>query len=105
MGIGRNSLATAMGISVVLAAIHAMKVSGDSGTAIGDAVRRFIVLDFSGLALFALLVTLAIVNVRNPEAHKRWMVLAMVPLLHAAMGRLFRAAFAPVGAKLPPPVL
>jgi hypothetical protein len=42
--------------------------------------------------------------VRNSEVHKRWMVLAMVPLLHAAMGRVFRAAFAPVDAKGPPPV-
>ena len=101
-GLAGISLATAMGISVVLAAIYAIKVASANG--IGDAVRRFSILDFSSLAMFALFVTLAIANVRNSEVHKRWMVLAMVPLLHAAMGRVFRAAFAPADAKVPPPV-
>jgi hypothetical protein len=101
-GLAGISLATAMSISVVLAVIYAIKVASANGY--GDAARRFSILDFSSLAVFTLFVTLAVANVRNSEAHKRWMVLAMVPLLHAAMGRVFRAAFAPIDAKGPPPV-
>lgn len=101
-GLAGISLATAMGITVVPAAIDSIKVASAAG--MGDEARRFSMLTFSGLAVFALSVTLAIANVRNSEVHKRWMLLAMVPLLHAAMGRVFRAAFAPADAKFPPPV-
>ena len=101
-GLAGISLATAMGISVVPAAIYAIEVASANG--VGDAARRFSILDFGSLGMFTLFVTLAIANVRNSEVHKRWLVLAMVPLLHAAMGRVFRAAFAPADIKGPPPV-
>jgi hypothetical protein len=101
-GLAGISLATAMAISVVLAALNSIKVA--SGIGMADEARRFTIVSLSGLALFALFVGLAIASVRNPEVHKRWMLLAMVPLCHAAMARLFMTALAPADAKGPPPV-
>lgn len=101
-GLAGISLATAMGITVMLAALNSIKVA--QGLGMGDEARRFTIVSLSGLALFATFLALAIANVRTPEVHKRWMLLSMVPLSHAAMARLFMTAFAPADAKGPPPV-
>lgn len=96
------ALATAMGITVVLAAINSIRVAETMGMA--DAARRFTIVSLSGLALFAAFLGLAIANVNRAELHKRFMVLAMVPLMHAATARVFMKLFAPADAKGPPPV-
>jgi hypothetical protein len=57
------------------------------------------------LVLFVAIFTAAIVNNRRPEAHKRLMVLGMIPLMHAATARVFQAFLSPPGAVGPPPVL
>ena len=101
-GLAGISLATAMGITVVLAAINSIKAAETIG--MGDEARRFTIVSLSGLALFAVFLGLAIANVHRAELHKRFMLLAMVPLIHAAMARLFMTAFAPADAKGPPPV-
>ena len=101
-GLAGISLATAMGITVVLAAINSIKAAETIG--MGDEARRFTIVSLSGLALFAVFLGLAIANVRRAELHKRFMLLAMVPLMHAATARLFMTAFAPADAKGPPPV-
>ena len=101
-GLAGISLATAMGITVVLAAINSIKMAETIG--MGDEARRFTFVSLSGLAMFSTFLSLAIANVRRAELHKRFMLLAMVPLMHAAMARLFMLAFAPPGAKGPPPV-
>lgn len=96
------SLATAMVVSVVLAAITSIKVAGGIGMA--DEARRFTIVSLSGAVLFSFFLAKAIINVRNAEVHKRWMLLTIVPLSHAAMARLFMTAFAPADAKGPPPI-
>lgn len=101
-GMAGISLATAMGITVVLAAINSIKVAETIG--MGDGARRFTIVSLSGLVMFAAFLALAIANVRRTEVHKRFMLLAMVPLMHAAMARVFLTAFAPADAKGPPPV-
>ena len=101
-GLAGISLATAMGITVVLAAINSIKMAETIG--MGDEARRFTFVSLIGLAMFSAFLGLAIANVRRAELHKRFMLLAMVPLMHAAMARLFMLAFAPPGAKGPPPV-
>ena len=101
-GLAGISLATAMGITVVLAAINSIKMAETIG--MGDEARRFTFVSLIGLAMFSTFLALAIANVRRAELHKRFMLLAMVPLMHAAMARLFMLAFAPPGAKGPPPV-
>jgi len=101
-GMAGISLATAMGITVILADINSIKVAESIG--MGDAGRRFTIVSLSALVMFASFITLAIANIRRTEVHKRLMLLAMIPLMHAAMARLFMTAFAPAGAKGPPPV-
>jgi hypothetical protein len=41
------------------------------------------------MILFALFVVLAVRNVSNPEAHKRYIILATLSILPAATGRMF----------------
>ena len=101
-GLAGIALATAMTISVVLTAIHTIKVA--QGIGMADEARRFTVVSLSGALLFAGFVGTAIANVRRPEAHKRLMLLSMIPLVHAAIARLFKTAFAPPDAIGPPPV-
>ena len=101
-GMAGISLATAMGITVVLAAINSIKVAETIG--MGDEARRFTIVSLSGLAMFAAFFALAIANVHRKDMHKRFMLLAIIPLMHAATARVFMAAFAPPDAKGPPPV-
>ena len=101
-GMAGISLATAMGFTVVLAAINSIKVAEAMG--LGDAARRFSVVSLTALVLFGVLFTLAIVNTRRPEVHKRLMILSMLPLMQAATARIFLTFFAPPGAVGPPPV-
>ncbi|HEV7578498.1 MAG TPA: hypothetical protein VGO85_20885 [Caldimonas sp.] len=96
------SLATAMACSVVLAAINSIHVAAAIGMA--DEARRFSFVSLSGVVLFSAFLAAAIVYVKRSEIHKRLMLLAMIPLMHAATARLFMLAFAPPDLKGPPPV-
>jgi hypothetical protein len=69
----------------------------------GDQARRFSIVPLSALVTFATLFTLAIVNNRRAEIHKRLMILAMIPLMQAAAARVFKTLVAP-DAVGPPPV-
>ena len=101
-GLAGISLATAMVFTVVLAAINSIRVAGTIGMA--DEARRFAYVSLTGAVLFGGFFGAAIVWIKRPEIHKRLMLLAMIPLMHAAFARLFAAAFAPADAKGPPPV-
>ena len=101
-GMAGISLATAMAITIVLAAINSMRVAGAIGMT--DEARRFSYVSLSGLVLFAGFMTAAIAWVRRAEFHKRLMILAMIPLMHASVARFFILLFAPADAKGPPPV-
>jgi hypothetical protein len=100
-GLAGISLATAMGFTVVLASINSMKLGDAMG--MGDQARQFAIVPLSGLLLFGTMFILAIVNIPRPEVHKRLMVMLMIPLMQAALARLFRTALAP-DAVGPPPV-
>jgi hypothetical protein len=101
-GLAGISLATLMVCSVVLAAINSIKVAATLGMA--DEARRFTIVSLGSILLFAALFAAAIVNVKRSEIHKRLMIVAMIPLMHAAMARVFLTLFAPSDAKGPPPV-
>src|SRR3954462_4759982 len=58
----------------------------------------------SGIAFFAVVFVLAIMNTRKPEIHKRLMMLAAISILDAAIARWFLTFLAPPGAVGPPPV-
>jgi len=102
-GLAGVSLATAMGFTVVLAVINSIKVAETIG--LGDAARRFSVVSLTALLMFATFFTLAIVKIRDSESHKRLMILAMIPLMQAALARVFMVLFAPPGVVGPPPVV
>ena len=98
------SLATAMCFIGTATAINSMKDAAAAGFA--DAGRAFAVVPLSGVAFFALLFTLALLNVKRLDVHKRLMLLATISLLQAAVGRWFLLLLAPVpiGGAAPPPV-
>lgn len=96
------SFATAMTIFGTFAAINVMKESAAIGMrAEGIA---FAIVPLSGIAFFAVTFTLAIVNVRRSDYHKRLMLLAAISILDAAIARWFIVFLAPPGAVGPPPV-
>ena len=102
-GMAGISLATAMAFTIVLAAINSIRVAGLIGMA--DEARRFSYVSLSGLVLFAGFMAAAIAWVRRPDLHKRLMILAMIPLMHASVARFFLLLFAPADAEGPPPVV
>jgi hypothetical protein len=102
MGMIGVSLATAMTISGFLVAVNVMKRSAAIGQT--DQGIAFAIVPLSGMLFFAAVLTLAIIQVRRPETHKRLMLLASISLLDAAVARWFLTFLAPSGPPGPPPV-
>jgi hypothetical protein len=100
VGIIGVSLATAMTIFGFLVSVYVMEHSAALGQK--DAGIAFSIVPFSGIVFFAVVFTLAIVNARQAETHKRLMLLAAISLLDAAVARWFLTFLGPPG---PPPVL
>jgi len=96
------SLATAMTIFGFLVSVHVMQHSAALGQK--DAGIAFSIVPFSGIVFFAVVFTLAIVNARQAETHKRLMLLAAISILDAAVARWFMTFLAPPGPPGPPPV-
>jgi len=88
-GLAGISLATAMVVVGLVAAIGTLSAGLAAGY--GDRSRAFLALPISTISMFAGFFTAAIFNIRNPEAHKRLILLATISLLQAAMGRVFFA--------------
>ena len=93
MGLLGISLATAMCIIGVLAALRAMAKAGELGAALAG--REFSIVSLSAIVFFGAVVALAIANIDKPDAHKRLMFLATVSILQAAAARWFFVLFAP----------
>ncbi|MGY3455387.1 Na+/H+ antiporter [Bradyrhizobium sp. LM3.4] len=102
IGIAGVSLATAMTIFGFLASVHVMQHSAALGQK--EAGIAFSIVPMSGIAFFAVVFMLAIMNTRKPEIHKRLMLLAAVSILDAAIARWFLTFLAPPGPPGPPPV-
>ena len=97
------SLATAMTIFGFLVGVSAMKRSAAIGQT--DEGIAFAIVPFSGILFFAVVFAWAIVAVRQPETHKRLMLLAGISILDAAVARWFFTFLAPPGPPGPPPVI
>jgi hypothetical protein len=102
LGIAGVSLATAMTIFGFLASVHVMQHSAALGQK--EAGIAFSIVPMSGIAFFAGVFVLAIMNTGKPEIHKRLMLLAAVSILDAAIARWFLTFLAPPGPPGPPPV-
>jgi hypothetical protein len=96
------SIATAMTIFGIMAAINAMKVAASAG--LESQGVAFAIVPLSSILFFAVVFTLAIRAVRRPESHKRLMLLAAISILDAAVARWFMTFLAPPGPPGPPPV-
>ncbi len=90
------SFATAMTIFGTLVAISLMKTAASHGFA--DQGIAFAAVPLTGIAFFAIVFIWAIVAVRQPEVHKRLMLLAAVSVLDAAVARWFLTFLAPPSA-------
>jgi hypothetical protein len=90
------SLATAMTIFGLLVAIAAVR--RDIAAGLEVPALTFMIVPFTGIMFFAGAVVAALVKIKNPQAHKRLMILATVAILPAAIARWFLTFLAPPGA-------
>jgi len=81
------SLATAMLFTGLAVAIQGLQARLDAGY--GDAARAFTIVPVTAVLMFAGFVAAAVINLKRPEWHKRFMLVATVSLLQAAMARFF----------------
>lgn len=102
MGLVAISLATAMTIFGVYAAINQMRSAAALGLA--EAGRAFAIVPIGSIVFFAVAFAIAVSNVRRPEWHKRIMLVAAISMLDAPIARLFVTFLAPAGPPGPPPV-
>ncbi|MGQ0384389.1 MAG: hypothetical protein ACT4UP_06895 [Gammaproteobacteria bacterium] len=98
MGLVGISLATAMLFVGLATAIHS--VNAHIATGNGARAREFMIVPVSTILFFALAVGVAVSNRSRPEVHKRWMLLACIAILMAAVARIVR--FLMFGTDVPP---
>ena len=104
IGVAGVSLATAMcfvGLTTALQTVRQQQAAGYD-----EAARAFSIVPIGSVALFACLFAIAVVYVKRPEIHKRFMSVATASLLQAGLARwflLFLAPPRPAGAVAPPP--
>jgi len=103
-GVAGVSLATAMcfvGVAMALQTVRRQQSAGFE-----EAAFAFAAVPLLGIGLFATLFAIAVANVKRPEIHKRFMLVATASLLQAAIGRwfvMFLAPRLPPGTVSPPP--
>ena len=100
-GVFGVALATAMcfvGVGLAVSSIKQFEALG-----MGPAARSFSVVPVSVIVVFAGLFAAALLNTRNPEVHKRYMLSATATLLQPAFARWLLLLLAPPGPPAPPP--
>jgi hypothetical protein len=100
-GLAGISLFTAMMCSILIG--QEAVLARNAALGYGDAALRFSAVTLTAWPLMAIFFTLAIVNIRRPETHKRLMTLLMIAIMTPALARLFLTFFAPPGTVGPPP--
>lgn len=86
-GLAGIALATALVIVGVTTAIVALNERLAAGY--GDRARANLLLSISAMTIFAGFLAAGIATVSRPELHKRWMLLATMSLMPAAIARIF----------------
>jgi len=99
VGLGGISLATAMIFTSVAVIVRSLVVAIDAGTEMS--ARALAIVPVFAISTFAICFALAVVNIRRPDYHKRFVVLATVALLPAAFARILFMLFAPENAARP----
>ena len=85
LGLLGISLATVMVMLGLLAALNSLETAVAFNAA--HAGESFLIVPLVGIATFAVLMALAIANIRRPEVHKRLMLVATVSILGAPAAR------------------
>jgi len=86
LGWAGAALATVMvGVGILGSLVAAHRPTGFIDVPVDP--LRFLVVPLADLALFAVFVTMAVAKRRDGQAHKRYMLLASIVLLEAAVGR------------------
>lgn len=100
-GLAGISLFTAMMCSILVG--QEAVLARNAALGFGDAALRFSAVTLTAWPLMAVFFALAIVKIRQPEAHKRLMTLLMIGIMTPAIARVFLTLFAPPGLLGPPP--
>jgi hypothetical protein len=100
-GLAGIALFSVLAYSILIGEMMVLKRDDTQG--MGDAGRRFAAVTLCAWPVIVGLFTLAIVNVRRPQMHKRLMTLLMIAMMTPALARVFLTLFAPPGANGPPP--
>jgi hypothetical protein len=95
-GLAGIALFTALMCSILVTEATVLQHAEVAGY--GAAARRFGAVTLLAWPLMALLFTLAIVNIKKSEVHKRFMMLLMIGMMTPAIARVFLTLFAPAGA-------
>jgi len=95
-GLAGIALFSVMICTVLAAQVAILKLNDQMG--FGDQARRFAAVSLTLLPLFIGIFALAIAKVRQPQMHKRLMILVMCMLMQPAIARLFITFLAPAGA-------
>lgn len=85
LGVAGAVLAAAM---IVVGTMTAIEAAGRGATAIGVDPLAFMAIPMFDMVVFGTLITLALVNRRKKESHKRLMLLAYIALITAAIARI-----------------
>ena len=85
VGLVGISLATAMTILGVLAALNSLRTAMAMGGAAGG--EAFVIVPLSAIAFFAVVIACAVANVGRPEVHKRLLLVATASILAAPIAR------------------
>ena len=101
LGVAGVVVASAMCIVGVATATRSLERAEAAG--FGASGRAFSVVSFTAIVFFAVLVAIAVLNVRNSATHKRLMLVATASLLQAGVGRWFALFLRPPDAVGPPP--
>ncbi|WP_411819293.1 hypothetical protein ABFZ85_10270 [Hyphococcus formosus] len=100
------ALATAMFFTVMITTT--VRINYFEALGFGEQIRIFSWVQVGGILFFISLFTLAILSIRNPETHKRLMLLATISLMDAPIARIlavFLLPPPPPGFIGPPPVM
>lgn len=101
-GLAGISFATVLVLFGLLAGLNGLKVGIATGYA--EAAKAFLIVPISLMATFAVLFTLGVANLRRPEWHRRFMMLATISLLNAPIARPLLVWVWPVVPPAQPPV-
>jgi hypothetical protein len=100
-GLAGISLFSILAFSILVGEQAVLK--RDETLGFGDAARRFAAVTLCAWPYMVTVFTLAIVNIRRPEFHKRLMVLLMTSMMTPAIARVFLTLFAAGAPPGPPP--